>query len=360
MGLFGRNLRTGQAPPKISRDEFHQRYMAQFVDSRFDSERDSIARLERIAYSNYEEGRKAPSTRKAGSEFNDPDYEISTEWLTARARLKSAQTRANDPSLPGRILVICGAHRNDGTCPGEMSKTFRLSRIIADAIRSEPNMDVDLLDLSLVTSEYGRTIHPCKGCVSTAMPLCHWPCSCYPNSSLNQVNDWMNEIYERWTLAHAVIIVAPVYWLQAPSALKLMMDRMVCADGGNPDPTSTHGKKATEAKAIEEKGWGYPQHLKGRAFGLLIHGDTDGAETTRRSLSDWLEAMGLVKAGQQSCVSRYVGYYEPYSTSHDALDKDDAIQEVARNVAHSVMNEVRLQRRGVPAPDAYLKRPQPK
>ena len=38
-------------------------------------------------------------------------------------------------------------------------------------------------------------IHPCKTCVSTAMPLCHWPCSCYPNHALGQVQDWMNDIY---------------------------------------------------------------------------------------------------------------------------------------------------------------------
>ena len=37
------------------------------------------------------------------------------------------------------------------------------------------------LDLSRLTAEYGRVIYPCKACVSTAMPLCHWPCSCYPN-----------------------------------------------------------------------------------------------------------------------------------------------------------------------------------
>jgi hypothetical protein len=27
-----------------------------------------------------------------------------------------------------------------------------------------------------------------------------------------------------------------------------MMDRLVCADGGNPDPTSTHGKKPTKPR----------------------------------------------------------------------------------------------------------------
>ncbi|MCA1585403.1 MAG: hypothetical protein LC791_11775, partial [Acidobacteria bacterium] len=33
---------------------------------------------------------------------------------------------------------------------------------------------------------------------ATAMPLCHWPCSCYPNHAMGQVNDWMHEIYPRW------------------------------------------------------------------------------------------------------------------------------------------------------------------
>jgi len=42
------------------------------------------------------------------------------------------------------------------------------------------------------------------------MPLCNWPCSCYPNHALDQTNDWMAEIYERWAAAHAVIIVSPV------------------------------------------------------------------------------------------------------------------------------------------------------
>ena len=45
-----------------------------------------------------------------------------------------------------------------------------------------------------------------------------------------------------------MIIVTPVYWYQSPSPLKLMIDRLVCADGGNPDPTSTSGKNAGKAK----------------------------------------------------------------------------------------------------------------
>ena len=75
-----------------------------------------------------------------------------------------------------------------------MSKSWRLVKL-AEPVLVEMGFAVDILDLSRLTSEFGRQIHPCKSCVSTAMPLCHWPCSCYPNYSLGQTDDWMNEIY---------------------------------------------------------------------------------------------------------------------------------------------------------------------
>jgi hypothetical protein len=58
-----------------------------------------------------------------------------------------------------------------------MSKSFRLAQL-AGAELQQGGLQADLLDLSLLTSDYDRRIHPCKACVSTAMPLCHWPCSC--------------------------------------------------------------------------------------------------------------------------------------------------------------------------------------
>ena len=120
-----------------------------------------------------------------------------------------------------------------------------------------------------------------------------------------------------WVAAHGVMIVTPVNWYQAPSGLKAMIDRLVCADGGNPDPTSTGGKDPKKAKDIEMKGWDYPRHLAGRAFSVVVHGDAAGTETLRRILVDWLKDMGLVSAGHAAELDRYVGYYEPYATSHD-------------------------------------------
>jgi multimeric flavodoxin WrbA len=285
---------------------------------------------------------------------------LSVEWRTARDRLLAAQATQRDSSARSRALIVCGSPRNDGSCPGEVSKTWRLAKIAADAVR-ERDIETDLLDLSLVTSSYRLHIHPCKGCVSTAQPLCHWPCSCYPNHAIGQTHDWMNEIYERWTLAHGVIIVAPVHWYTATSPLKLMMDRLVCADGGNPDPTSTHGKKVEEAKRLEMNGWSYPKHLAGRAYGVVVHGDVSGIEDTRRALCDWLDWMGLIDAGPQARLDRFIGYYQPYATSHEALDRDRAVQEETRNVGLAVANAVRRLREGdLHQSDEALSRPRPK
>ena len=353
-------IRKGQAPAPLERAQFNARFRATYIDPAYRAEDESITRLEEIAWVAYTEGRKAPFTQKAGPGYADPDYDLSTEWVATKERIQQAQKRWADPSGPSRVLLICGSARNDGSCPGEISKSFRLLEM-AREIMEQAGMEVDVLDLSLLTSDYARHIHPCKGCVSTAMPLCHWPCSCYPNHALGQTHDWMAEIYERWVAAHGVVIVSPVYWYQSPSPLKLMIDRLVCADGGNPDPTSTSGKKADKAKELEMARWDYPQHLAGRAYGLIVHGDVAGIEGSRRSLSDWLDWMGFIDAGAQARLDRYIGYFEPYATSHEALDQNTIVQEEARNVARAVAQTVAALRSGrLQAVQPKLSRTRPK
>jgi multimeric flavodoxin WrbA len=158
-----------------------------------------------------------------------------------------------------------------------------------------------------------------------------------------------------------VVIVTPVYWYQMPSGLKLMVDRLVCADGGNPDPTLTGGKDPKKAKAVELKGWDYPKHLAGRVYGLVVHGDVAGVEGVRRALSDWLDWMGLHDAGPMARLDRFIGYYEPYATSHAALDRDENVQEETRNVARAVARAVKARRSGaLREGDEGLKSPRPK
>jgi multimeric flavodoxin WrbA len=353
-------VREGQAPHKLSRAEFGDRFRQRFYDPAFEAEAAAVARLEEIAWQAYAQGRRAPRTRPAGEGFARPEMPLSVQWLDTRERLRQAQQRWHDADTRTRVLLVSGAARNDGSCPGEMSKTYRLAGVARETLAAQ-QIDTDVLDLSLMTSEYARQIHPCKGCVSTAMPLCHWPCSCYPHHGLGQSNDWMAEIYERWVSAHGVLLLTPTYWYQSPSPLKLMMDRLVCADGGNPDPTRTNGKDAAAAKALELAGWPYPQHLAGRVYGVVVHGDVAGVEDHRRALCDWLDWMGLTDAGTLGRLDRYIGYYQPYATSHDELDRDPELMEEVRNVARALGQAAGLLRAGrLSRPGAQLSRPRRK
>jgi multimeric flavodoxin WrbA len=354
-------VRAGMPSVQLSQKEFFERARARFYDPSFAAVGAEIERVIETAWKNYREYHKSPRTRAAGAGFSDPNFQLPAEWLAARKAVQQAQARQKNPRGNSRVLLINGSTRSNQTCPGEMSKTYRLAKVAERVIAGARGFEVDFLDLSRLASEYGRVIYPCKACVSTAMPLCHWPCSCYPNHAMGQVGDWMAEIYPRWAAAHGIMILSPVHWYQAPSSLKLMIDRLVCADGGNPDPTSTRGKSPQLAKEVELRGWPYPRHLAGRAYSIVVHGDAAGVETLRRSLSDWLSDMGLIAAGHAALVDGYVGYYEPYATSHDALDRDHGFQEEVRNAARSLIKAVRLLRRGeLKQPDAALRAPRPK
>ena len=332
--------RKGMPGTQLTEHDFKRRYGEQFTDPAFRAVQAEIDKIAAIAWDAYDEPRKAPITAKAGAGFKNPDYDLSVDWTAAKDAIGAAQLRHDAKDGTPRILVINGSSRSEHTCPGEMSKSYRLIELAKTVIEKEFSLAVDILDLSRLASEYGRKIHPCKACFSTAAPLCHWPCSCYPNHALGQTQDWMNDIYPLWVAAHGVMIVTPVNWYQVTSPIKLMMDRLVCADGGNPDPTLTDGKDAELAKAIELAGWDYPRHLAGRAFSVVVHGDVAGVENVRRSLSDWLKFMKLVPAGASAEVDRYIGYWEPYATSHAALDLDTDIQDEVRNAARTLAEAV--------------------
>ncbi|MFN4140721.1 flavodoxin family protein [Aestuariivirga sp.] len=355
------DVRKGMPDVSLTKDEFAARFREQFHDPGFEGAAAEIERIVDVAWTSYAEYHKNPRMAPAGPDFSKPDARLPVEWLAARRNIMEAERRQKSANSPSRILLINGSMRSDQTCPGEMSKSWRLMMLAKEIVDAEEGFEVEVLDLSRLASEYGRLIHPCKSCVSTAMPLCHWPCSCYPNFAMGQVNDWMAEIYPMWVSAHGVMIVTPVNWYQAPSGLKAMIDRLVCADGGNPDPTSTDGKDPSKAKELELRGWPYPRHLAGRVFSLVVHGDAAGTETLRRILSDWLTDMGLIPSGKHGLLDAYIGYMGSYAESHRALDADEAVQVETRNAVRALVSAVRLLRAGrLPRPDEAIREPRPK
>src|SRR5687767_11745482 len=139
--------RKGQAPEfPMSREDFARRFRANFYDPAYEKESAALERIEAIAWESYEKYRKSPRTVKAGPGFDDPDFDLPVEWRETRDKLIAAEKKQKDPATKSRVLVICGSSRNDGTCPGEISKTWRLAKIAQETLE-KGSIEVDFLDL---------------------------------------------------------------------------------------------------------------------------------------------------------------------------------------------------------------------
>ncbi len=133
---------------------------------------------------------------------------------------------------PFRVLVIAGSDRRQYNCSGVDSKARALMLRMAEQLPQE--WEIDYEDLGNV---FGRArIQSCNACVSTAMALCVWPCNCYEKGNRDEPDlMWDLDLYARLDLADAWAIIGPVNWYAPSSNLKLMFDRLVCMNGGNPD-----------------------------------------------------------------------------------------------------------------------------
>jgi hypothetical protein len=179
---------------------------------------------------------------------------------------------------PFRILLLAGSDRRQYNCPGVDSKARALTLRLADQLPAEWEIDVE--DLGNV---YRREqIQSCNACVSTSMALCCWPCNCYEKGSTAEPDlMWNLDLYARLDLADAWAIVGPVNWYAPSSNLKLMFDRLVCMNGGNPKEALIDHKDPEKAMALEKSPeWeGLSQnHLEGRTAAFFCYGDQGGNE----------------------------------------------------------------------------------
>src|SRR4029453_14799952 len=119
-------VRKGMPSVQLGKEEFKKCLLKKFYDPIFETltgELDSIAHTAWTSYSDYH---KSPITRKAGTGFADPNYEISIEWLEAQSNIQAAERRQKSADFPSRVLIVNGSSRNDQTCPGEVAKTWGL------------------------------------------------------------------------------------------------------------------------------------------------------------------------------------------------------------------------------------------
>ena len=54
----------------------------------------------------------------------------------------------------------------------------------------------------------------------------------------------------------------------------------------------------------------------------------------------------MVPAGSKAELDRYIGYWKPYATSHDELDRDTAMQQEVANAASTLADAVVADQRG--------------
>jgi len=143
------------------------------------------------------------------------------------------------------------------------------------ADRLPQDWEIDLEDLGNV---YARErIQSCNACVSTSMALCVWPCNCYERDSKAEPDlMWNLDLYSRLDLADAWAFIAPINWYAAPSNLKLMFDRLVCMNGGNPREDLIDHKDPEKAQALEHSDQWHElsvNHLEGRTAAFFCYGD---------------------------------------------------------------------------------------
>lgn len=179
---------------------------------------------------------------------------------------------------PFRVLVIAGSGRRQYNCPGVDSKARTLMFRMHDRLPEDWEIDVE--DLGNV---FGKVrIQSCNACVSTSMALCVWPCNCYEPSSLLEPDlMWDLDLYARLDLADAWAVIGPVNWYAPSSNLKLMFDRLVCMNGGNPREELIEHKDPEKAMALEHAPeWAAlsQNHLEGRTAAFFTYGDGGGDE----------------------------------------------------------------------------------
>jgi hypothetical protein len=89
--------RKGSPDPTLEEAEFRRRFLSQFQDQAFEPLSGELDSLAAVAWDAYSHHRKSPRTHKAGSEFDDPEYDMRAPrcWPRKRATMTRMLRRAS-------------------------------------------------------------------------------------------------------------------------------------------------------------------------------------------------------------------------------------------------------------------------
>jgi hypothetical protein len=184
------------------------------------------------------------------------------DWLAAREAILEGSGAPRRCRRAARASSLSnGSARSEHTCPGEMSKSWRLVKlaepgIVEIGIRS-PILLVPVAAERRNTAGRFHTWQILRIHRDGALPLAVQLLS---EHSLGQDDDWMNEIYPLWVAAHGIMIVTPVNWYQAPGPLKAMMDRWSAPTAAIPIRPRRMARTPRRRRR-STRGWPYPRHL---------------------------------------------------------------------------------------------------
>jgi hypothetical protein len=225
--------------------------------------------------------------------------------------MKPNDANGNLPTAerPFRVLIVAGSDRRQYNCPGVDSKARTMMFRMAERLPAE--WEIDFEDLGNV---FGRArIQSCNACVSTSMALCVWPCNCYEKGNRKEPDlMWDLDLYARLDLADAWAVIGPVNWYGPTSNLKLLFDRLVCMNGGNPREELIEHKNPELAVKLEHTPeWDALSlnHLEGRTAGFFCYGDGGGDE---------LDADGRPKLLKHMHQHYFDPEQEPFENNRDS------------------------------------------
>jgi multimeric flavodoxin WrbA len=92
---------------------------------------------------------------------------------------------------------------------------------------------------------------------------------------------WNLDLYGRLARSDAWAFIAPMNWYAPTTGLKLMFDRLVCMNGGNPRPDLIDKKNTLKAQALERSELWHElskNHLEGRTAAFFTYGDDGGPD----------------------------------------------------------------------------------
>ncbi len=297
--------------------------------------------------------------KMSADEFSEGRYD--TEWWqvvdleegreyherNVRRCLKAINVHGRGPI---RVLVVHGSSRSnsDLSCAHELSNSQLLCRAGLDAIRGDPSVVIEEVNLREYQIEY------CNNCYSTASALCGFPCNCFPF-------DPMQDLYPKVLACDVLLCSTGVNQSKMSGRLGVFCDRLISLDGGYFVTPEQFGPKDTEWRdrciALSQSDEvHYDQRPHGRVAAFFISSkDTADLEPTEDDrYNEIMERNSYVQLTSDSLFRGFwdVGFYmadpwfaaalghpnEELSLDKARLNADIQAQEAARHVVIEAVN----------------------